>query len=151
MDLAEARRRVEGAPVARLATRHPTGRIDLVPVTFALLPGEAPDRFGTLVSPVDHKPKLHLRLQRLADVATEPAVALLVDHYEQDWEALWWVRLWGTATVEESVDPVARAGTALAGRYPQYREHPPLGPALVVAVDRWQAWSWAGGVTIDGP
>lgn len=37
-------------------------------------------------------------LQRLANVASEPRCSLLVDHYEDDWSSLWWVRADGEAT-----------------------------------------------------
>src|SRR5688500_15454960 len=88
---AERARAVAGsARVARLATRNPSGEIDLVPVVFALLGGDR------LVTAVDQKPKTTRRLQRLADVEHDPRVTVLIDHYDDaDWTALWWVRLHG--------------------------------------------------------
>ena len=31
-------------------------------------------------------------LRRLANIAVNPRVAVVVNHYEDDWHALWWVR-----------------------------------------------------------
>ena len=50
-----------------------------------------------LYSAVDHKPKRSRALQRLENIAANPAVSLLVDDYAEDWSKLWWVRADGTA------------------------------------------------------
>ena len=60
MDEDEARRRVTGAPVARLATLDSTGRPTIVPICF-VVDGD------TLYTAVDEKPKTTRRLQRLRD------------------------------------------------------------------------------------
>ncbi|MGY1709212.1 TIGR03668 family PPOX class F420-dependent oxidoreductase [Geodermatophilus sp. SYSU D00758] len=134
MRTAEARERFASCPVARLATVRPDGAPHLVPVTFTAV--------GDLVyTAVDAKPKRSPRLQRLANLRAEPRCALLVDHYEQDWAALWWVRADGTAEVLDAPDPAHPGLAALAARYPQYRAQPPSGPLLVVTVDRWSGWS----------
>src|SRR4051794_17354168 len=140
MDATEARARFASAPVARLATVAEDGRPHLVPVVFAL-DGD------TLYSAVDDvKPKATTRLKRLANIAANPAVALLVDHYEDDWGALWWARADGTARlVEPGDDEAARARALLAGRYPQYRDAPPPGVVVAVDVARWSGWSASGG------
>src|SRR5579884_3748103 len=83
---AEAIRRFATSPVARLATVGSAGRPHLVPITFALLDSH------TLVTAVDHKPKRTRALVRLANIEANPRVSALVDHYEADWERLWWVR-----------------------------------------------------------
>lgn len=136
MDEAEARARLAGARVARLGTHGPGGRIDLVPITFAV----ADD--GTIVHAVDHKPKSTTRLRRLANVAADPRVTVLVDHWDEDWTALWWVRVHGTATVVEPGDHGhAPAVDALVARYPQYCEQRPAGPAVVITPERWTGWA----------
>jgi PPOX class probable F420-dependent enzyme len=136
----QARARFTAARVARLATVGAAGAPRLVPVTFALLPGRAPD---TLVTAVDHKPKTTTRLRRLADVAHEPRVSLLADEYDDDWTRLWWARADGTARVVEPGGPEhAATARALADRYPQYRERPPAGPAIIITVTRWSGWSY---------
>jgi PPOX class probable F420-dependent enzyme len=118
------------ARVARLATVRPDGAPHLVPIVFAV----AGDRIHTAV---DGKPKSTRRLRRLANIAAEPRVSVLADHYEDDWSALWWVRADGVARVlDESPEGLA----ALVDRYPHYRAAPPPGPFLEITVDRWTTW-----------
>jgi PPOX class probable F420-dependent enzyme len=128
----DARARFAAARVARLATADAAGRPHLVPVCFAV-DGD------TVYSVVDEvKPKATPRLRRLRNVAENPAVSLLVDHYDDDWSALWWVRADGRARVLEAApDAIA----LLASRYEQYRAEPPRGPVLAVDVERWRGWS----------
>jgi PPOX class probable F420-dependent enzyme len=134
----ELRRRFSEARVARLATADDRGRPHLVPVVFAL-------SGDTLYSAVDAKPKRSTALRRLANVAANPRVCLLVDHYTEDWRALWWVRADGIGRVLDPAVAEARDAVALlAGRYGQYRDQPPAGPVLAVDVRRWTGWSAAG-------
>ena len=136
MDAAAARSRFAAARVARLATVDGEGRPHLVPVVFAL-DGD------TLYTAVDDvKPKATQRLKRLRNITANPAVALLADHYDEDWRALWWVRADGTARIVDPAEPEAeRARALLAERYPQYRAAPPPGPVVAVAVERWTGWA----------
>jgi PPOX class probable F420-dependent enzyme len=127
---------VASARVARLATLNPSGLIDLVPVTFAFVDD------STIVTAVDHKPKRTTRLQRLANIRTNPHVTVLVDHYEGEWSRLWWVRLRGTAAVIE--DPDDSLLRPLVKKYPQYVQVPPAGPAIVIAVGDAVGWSARG-------
>jgi PPOX class probable F420-dependent enzyme len=130
---AQARDRFAAARVARLATADAGGRPHLVPVVFAV-EGER------VYSVVDAKPKRTTALQRLANVRQNPAVALLVDHYEDaDWDALWWVRADGRGRVlEPESDEARRAIELLAARYPQQRA---TGAVLAVDVERWSGWA----------
>jgi PPOX class probable F420-dependent enzyme len=136
MTAAEARRRFAAARVARLATADPSCRPHLVPIVFAV----ADD---TIYSAVDAKPKRTTALRRLANVAANPPVAVLADHYDDaDWDALWWVRADGTGRVLDPAEEEAqRAVGLLSERYPQHRERPPAGPVLAVDVERWSGWS----------
>ena len=59
----------------------------------------SPSRGDVVVGAVDHKPKSTTRLARLADIARTGRATLLVDHYEDDWSRLWWVRISGPAAV----------------------------------------------------
>ena len=128
----QARERFSAARVARLATADRAGRPHLVPIAFAV----DGDR---VYSVVDAKPKLTGALRRLANVRENPAVALLVDHYDEDWRALWWVRAEGEARVLEPDEAEARqAVTLLAERYPQQQAK---GAVLAVDVVRWSGWS----------
>ena len=134
MDTAELRRRFASSPVARLSTVRPDGGPHVVPIVFALLD-------DTVFSAVDAKPKRSRDLQRLANVRAEPRCALLVDHYEDDWRRLWWVRADGTAEVV-AAPPAEHPGIhALVQRFPGYRDEPPSGPLLVVTVQRWTGWA----------
>jgi PPOX class probable F420-dependent enzyme len=135
--------RFAAARVARLATVGPDGRPHLVPITFALSPSESTP--SALVTAVDAKPKTTTALRRLANIAANPRVSVLVDHYDEDWTALWWARVDGAARVHEPGTPEARAAVALlTARYPQYRDRPPPGPVIVIEVNRWSSWSAAG-------
>ena len=143
MDTAEIRGRFELVRVARLATVDPGGRPHIVPITFALIDE------GTIVTAVDQKPKRTTKLKRLANIAANPAVVVLADHYADDWQELWWARADGTGRIVPSGDERhlrAVAAAALADRYPQYREVPTTGALVVIAVDRWSGWSANPGV-----
>jgi len=129
----QARGRFAAATVARLATAGADGQPHLVPIVFVVA-GE------TIYSVVDAKPKRTTELRRLRNVASNPLVSVLVDHYDEtDWDALWWVRADGTARVLSLEEPeAARAVELLAPRYPQQR---PRGPVLAVDVKRWSGWA----------
>jgi PPOX class probable F420-dependent enzyme len=144
---AEARSRFAAERVARLATAGSDGRPHLVPIVFAV-------SGDVIYSAVDAKPKRTTALRRLANVRENPAVALLVDHYDDaDWGALWWVRADGRGRVLDPAgdtpsgagdDPAAEAAEAhraialLRERYPQQEA---AGAVLAVDVERWTGWS----------
>jgi PPOX class probable F420-dependent enzyme len=83
------------AQVARLATINADGGPHLVPIVFAIH-GE------TLYTAVDAKPKRSRRLRRIENARRRTDVTVLADHYEADWNRLWWVRLEGRARVLEA-------------------------------------------------
>jgi PPOX class probable F420-dependent enzyme len=134
MDREQMRERVGNARVARLATLGAQGRPHLVPICFAL-DGE------TLYSAIDEKPKRSKRLQRLENIRRRPDVTVLVDHYEEDWSRLWWVRLDGTARVLEEGLEQGHALELLRAKYEQYRAEPPTGPVIAIRIERWRGWS----------
>ena len=127
------RERVGAARVARLATVDAEGRPHLVPICFAL-EGE------TLYSAVDEKPKRSKRLKRLENIRRRPEVTVLVDHYEEDWSRLWWVRLDGTATVLDEGPEREQALALLRAKYEQYRTEPPTGAVIAVRIEAWRGW-----------
>jgi PPOX class probable F420-dependent enzyme len=146
MDPTEARTRFAAARVARLATAGADRRPHLVPIVFAV----DGDRIYSAVD--DVKPKATLRLRRLRNIAANPAVALLADHYEDDWTALWWVRADGVARLLDPEAPeAAHARALLAARYPQYRDAPPPGVVIAVDVARWSGWAGDPGDQAGGP
>lgn len=129
------RRLVNEARVARMATVDPRERPHLVPVVFAL-DGD------TLLSSVDQKPKSEGELQRIRNIRSHPAVTVLVDHYEEDWPKLWWVRMRGIGRVVEGGGERDRALTLLRAKYEQYVTMPPQGPTIAVDIEEWRGWSW---------
>src|SRR5262245_5267106 len=127
-DLAAAR-------VGRLATVTRAGRPHVVPCCFALVGDE-------VVTAVDGKPKSTPALRRLDNVRAHPAASLLVDHYDDDWQQLWWVRVDGTARVVETERARAPAIDALRQKYEQYRAQPPTGAVIAIAIEAWRGWSY---------
>jgi PPOX class probable F420-dependent enzyme len=124
---------IADARVARLATVDPRGRPHVVPICF-VLDGD------TLYTAVDEKPKRTRALQRLRNVEANAQVEVLIDHYDEDWSRLWWVRLRGTARV---LDDEPRALELLRAKYPQYRQRPPRGPVIAVAIEERREWASA--------
>ena len=133
LDEATCWRLFAAARVARLATTGPDGP-HLVPIVFAIVD-------NAIVTAVDHKPKLTTQLQRLANLRADPRAALLVDHYDDDWERLWWVRAHVHGTVSDDPEDIGTVLPALAARYPQYIEHPPPGPLIRLEVQRLTGWA----------
>jgi PPOX class probable F420-dependent enzyme len=125
--------RLTTARIARLATIDPDGRPHLVPIVFAL-------DGATLYSAVDRKPKRSQTLRRIENARVRPDVTILVDHYEEDWDRLWWIRLRGRARVLDDGEERERALALLRDKYPQYRDEPPDGPVLAVDVTEVREW-----------
>lgn len=133
----ELRERFAQAPVLRLGTADGVGRPHLVPATFAVL--------GDVVAiAVDHKPKKSSNLKRLRNIQENPSVSLLVDHFDDDWERLWWVRADGRADVIDN-QLAYELVDALVDKYEQYRERRPTGPVIKIRVNRWSGWSAESG------
>jgi PPOX class probable F420-dependent enzyme len=125
------RERLAAADRAVLASTGADLHPHLVPVTFALAGNE-------LVIAIDQKPKSTTNLRRLRNIAWNPRVAVLCDQYDADWTQLWWVRADGLARVDHQNQAAVES---LAAKYPQYRETPPAGPFIVIAIDKWTGWS----------
>lgn len=116
---ADERAYLATARVARLATADADGRPHAVPICFAL-------HDDAVVTPIDEKPKANEphALRRVRDVTQNPRVALLADHYHDDWDRLGWLKIHGTATVHQpDHDDHHSAVTALQTKYPQYHDH----------------------------
>ena len=129
--------RLSNAAVARLATVNEDGRPHLVPIVFAV-------QKDTLYFAVDAKPKKTTDLKRLNNIAANPAVSVLADHYEDDWSKLWWVRADGTARVISDRAEAERVIDLLANKYVQHRHARPAGPVVAIHIDRLTGWSGAG-------
>jgi PPOX class probable F420-dependent enzyme len=130
---ATAEERLGAARVGRLATVTADGRPHVVAVCFVL-------HEGRLYTAVDAKPKGTRALRRLENVRATRRASLLVDHYEEDWSRLWWVRVDGPAEVVESDAAI----DALAVKYGQYRAARPSGPVIAIAPERWRSWVASG-------
>ena len=139
MDRQEALRRLAEARVGRLATADAAGHAHVVPFAF-VLDGE------TVYWAVDRKPKQSQRLKRLDNIRANPNVQIVVDHYDEDWRRLWWVRATGTARIlgDGRDGKVVRALELLAMKYPQYRADPPAGPVVAIELTRVRAWEASG-------
>jgi PPOX class probable F420-dependent enzyme len=129
----EVRQRVGEARVARLGTVDAQGRPHIVPICFVL-------EGDVLYSAVDRKPKRSPQLKRLENIRAHPEVTLLIDHYEEDWSRLWWVRLRGRGRVLEEGEERERALALLAEKYPQYRVEPPVDAAIAIDLHDWREW-----------
>ena len=109
------RAKLETARVARLATLHAKRGPHLIPICFACN--------GTVFySAMDRKPKRVAanRLVRLKNIEKTPQVALLVDHYDEDWTRLWYVLVRGEAELVSSPIERKRAIQLLRVKYSQY-------------------------------
>src|SRR5205807_5462388 len=130
--LAEAR-------VGRLATADAKGRPHVIPVCFAF-------DGRHLYTAIDEKPKRAAprRLRRVRNIEANPEVALVVDHYEEDWGRLRYVLVSGTARVIAEGREQARAIALLREKYPQYRGMRLEGrPVIEISPRRVAAWAAA--------
>jgi PPOX class probable F420-dependent enzyme len=126
--------RLTAARVARLATTDPDGRPHLVPIVFVL-------EGDTLYTAVDKKVKRSTKLRRIENARARPDVTVLIDHYEEDWRRLWWIRIRGRGRVLDVGDERERALALMQQKYPQYRTEPPDGPVLAIDVIQVREWS----------
>lgn len=133
MNRAESLTRLANAPAGHLGTVRPDGRPHVVVVTFALLEEK-------IVTAIDHKPKTTDRLQRVVNIEANPSVTFLVDHYENDWTRLWWVRIDGHASVSYSGQTREESIEALVAKYEHYERTPPVGPIITIAPERVISW-----------
>lgn len=133
MDARTAWRRLTSARVGYLATVTAASRPHLVPCCFAI-------HGDTLYSAIDAKPKSTLDLRRLQNIRSNTAASLLVDHYDEDWSTLWWVRVDGNGRTADDSAERRRAIDLLAIKYEQYRSMPPPGPVLAIDINGWRMW-----------
>ncbi|MBI2467515.1 MAG: TIGR03668 family PPOX class F420-dependent oxidoreductase [Candidatus Rokubacteria bacterium] len=126
--------------VARLATLDDTGHPHVVPVCYAT-DGRA------YYSAIDAKPKRTPadRLKRVRNIRANRRVALLFDHYEEDWRQLRWVLVQGQAELLSAGPEWEAARDLLEAKYPQYATLPlPEGGLMIkITPERVIAWSAA--------
>ena len=124
------------ARVGRLATVSSDGEPHLVPICFAVL-GQ------TIYTAIDQKPKRAGRLRRVANIAQTGRACLLIDHYDEDWTTLWWIRVDARARIVDDLAEVDRARRVLTDKYEQYVSAPPDGPAIALEIRKISGWSAA--------
>ena len=90
----DAREQFTAGQVAFLATASGDGVPHVVPVVFAVA-------HDVVYTAVDTKRKTTHRLRRLVNIEQNPQVSMLVDHYADEWDQLWWVRADGVAEIHD--------------------------------------------------
>ena len=108
---------IRSARVARLATADGNGRPHVIPICF-VFDGQ------NFYSSIDEKPKRNLEreLKRLRNIRANPNIALIIDHYEEDWRRLAYVLIIGRARILAAGKNHQRAVRLLRRKYPQDRE-----------------------------
>jgi PPOX class probable F420-dependent enzyme len=137
------RQYLETAHLGRLATADTEGYPHVVPVCFALVDEH-------IVTPIDEKPQRVSpdELRRSRDISENPRVALLVDHYADDWSQLGWIQVRGTAThCAPDADAHASDIAALRRKYDQYADHD-LENRPLIRIDSGSVRSWG---TLERP
>jgi PPOX class probable F420-dependent enzyme len=123
--------------VATLATADAAGAPHAVPVCFL---ADA----ATVYIAIDEKPKrvAGRDLKRLRNIAENPKVSLVADHYDDgDWSRLGWVMVRGRAEILERGPEHADAQARLRGRYPQYADMALDGlPVIAIRIERVASW-----------
>ncbi len=132
-------RLLEEARVGHLATADHRGAPHVIPVCFTLYR-------DALYSVLDLKPKRTslTRLKRVKNILSNPQAALIVDHYQEDWQGLWYLLVTGTADL--LVDGEERAGAieSLRSKYPQYQEMDIAeNPVIRLTPERVVSWGTA--------
>jgi PPOX class probable F420-dependent enzyme len=122
--------------VAHLATADSRAVPHVVPVCFAISD-------CTLYITIDEKPKRDSStpLKRLRNIAQNPAVAVVVDRYDEDWSLLGWVMLHGHAQILTDGTEHRDAQALLRSRYPQLK---PMQiarcPVIAIRIERATSW-----------
>jgi len=122
--------------IAHLATADRRALPHVVPVCFAIAD-------GTLYITIDEKPKRRsgTALKRLRNIAENPAVAVVVDRYDEDWAMLGWVMLRGKAEILLDGTEHQDAQALLRSRYPQLRAMQIAQyPVIAVRIERTTSW-----------
>lgn len=125
--------------VARMATVDAAARPMVVPVCYAF----DGNHFYT---PIDEKPKSVAAsdLKRVRNIKANSRVALVIDHYSEDWRELSYVLVSGEAEIiepEAGDSEHARAVTLLREKYQQYRSMAiDQRPIIRITPRRFKCW-----------
>jgi len=120
-----------------LATADRSGQPHAVPICFVF-----DDKY--FYSPIDEKPKrtAPAKLKRLRNIAENPQVSLVIDHYDENWSKLAYVLITGAARVMQRGQRHRRVVTLLRRKYSQYRTMAiDRRPMIVIKPKRIIGWS----------
>ncbi len=129
-------RLIRSARVAHLATADAHGQPHVIPICF-VFDGKY------FYSPIDEKPKrvTSRRLKRVKNIQENAQVALVMDHYEEDWGKLAYVLVMGKARVLQRGAKHRKGVRLLRGKYPQYRTmRIDRLPLIVIRPTRMTSW-----------
>jgi PPOX class probable F420-dependent enzyme len=130
----DERRFLADRRLAHLATADRGAVPHVVPVCFAIA-----DR--TLYLTIDEKPKRGPNLKRLTNIAENPAVAVIVDRYDDDWALLGWVMLRGRGEILADGKEHEDAQALLRSRYPQLNAmRIEELPVIAIRIERVTSW-----------
>lgn len=127
------------ARIAHLGTANRGGEPHNVPLCFWF------DGVARFYFAIDEKPKrvTGSGLKRMRNISENPRVALIVDHYEEDWSQLAYVLAHGDANVIDDPTEYMFALRNLRDKYAQYRAmvlNPDRNPIVRIDVDRIHVW-----------
>ncbi|MGZ8522205.1 MAG: TIGR03668 family PPOX class F420-dependent oxidoreductase [Candidatus Binatia bacterium] len=131
-----ALRLIRSARTAHLATSDKSGQPHVIPICF-VYDGKC------FYSPIDEKPKRTVpnRLKRLQNIRENPQVALVIDHYDEDWRKLGYVLIFGKARILQSGEKHRNAVQLLRKKYPQYRSMAiDVRPMIAITAKRIVSW-----------
>ena len=105
------------ARIGHLATADDAGAPHVIPVCFVL-------EGDVIYSVLDQKPKRTSlnRLRRVRNILANPQVALVVDHYEEAWDRLWYILVRGRAELLVEGGEHVKAIGLLRQKYHQYQD-----------------------------
>jgi PPOX class probable F420-dependent enzyme len=124
------------ARVAHMATADSSAAPHLIPICFVY-------DGGFFYSVLDRKPKRAslTGLKRVRNIISNPQVALVVDHYEEDWGRLWYVLVSGAAELIDQGEEHQRAIALLRDKYEQYRDMDiASNPVIKITASRFTSW-----------
>ena len=110
------------ARIGHLATADEAGAPHVIPVCFAL--GGDLIYGDVIYSVLDQKPKRTSlnRLRRVRNILANPQVSLVVDHYEETWDRLWYILVKGRAELLVEGEERVKAIGLLRQKYLQYQD-----------------------------
>jgi PPOX class probable F420-dependent enzyme len=131
-----ASRLIRSARTAHLATSDKSGEPHVIPICF-VFDGKH------FYSPIDEKPKraAPAKLKRLKNIRENPNVALVIDHYDEDWRKLAYVLVFGKGRILQRGVTHRNAVKLLRKKYSQYRAMAiQERPMIVITPGRWITW-----------